>query len=107
MASMTIATPLTSHIRMEGFSPYYVPRSVEVQAGTPVLWENPTATSHTVTHDGCLTMRQCAFSSGAIPPHGTFRLPNLPPGRYDYHCTLHPIMRGVVVVSEMSVPSQT
>ena len=60
--------------------------------------ENPTGTHHTITHDGCLGPGACAFDSGSIGPDGTFEISGLPPGLYSYHCTLHPIMRGTVVI---------
>jgi len=31
-------------------------------------------------------------------PDGTFSIPSLPPGEYPYHCELHPVMRGTLVV---------
>jgi plastocyanin len=48
------------------------------------------------------------FDSGSMPPNGSFTLPGLPPGRYTYHCTLHPIMRGLVVITDPApLPSPT
>ncbi len=74
-------------------------------SGIPIVWENPTATPHTITHDGCREGGACAFDSGAIRPHETFEIPGLPPGQYPYHCTLHPIMRGMVEVGIPLAPS--
>jgi plastocyanin len=73
------------------------------------MWENPTATEHTVTHTGCLENGDhCAFDSGLMLPTGTFALPGLAPGQYPYICRIHPIMRGVITVTEAShLPSQT
>lgn len=93
-------------IQMESWSPYYQPEAASVSLGTVVLWENPTATHHTVTQDGCEEGGACLFDSGAIPPSGIFELPELPPGQYPYHCTLHPIMRGTVVVTGPNHPSE-
>lgn len=87
-------------IQMESWSPYYHPEAASVISGTVVQWENPTATHHTVTHDGCKQGGPCLFDSGSIPPTGVFELPKLPPGQYSYHCKLHPIMRGVLVVQD-------
>jgi len=39
------------------------------------------------------------FDSRAIPPSGMYELPELPPGQYPYHCTLHPIIQGTGVVT--------
>jgi plastocyanin len=94
-------------ISIEGFSPYYTPQRAIVTSGIPIIWENPTATHHTITHDGCGKDGTCAFDSGAIRPHGTFEIAGLSPGHYPYHCTLHPIMRGVVEVGDPLVFSST
>ncbi|MGE0472666.1 MAG: hypothetical protein AB7P17_03420 [Nitrospirales bacterium] len=47
------------------------------------------------------------FDSGTISPGGSYQLPVLPPGRYPYHCTLHPIMRGVLEIHEYQMPAST
>lgn len=95
-------------ITIESGSPYYLPASATVSAGAPIQWDNPTASHHTVTHDGCQSDGACAFDSGSVAPNGSFTLPGLPPGRYPYHCTLHPIMRGVLTVMDPSpLPSST
>ncbi len=94
-----MAAPPPFQITLENAFPYYQPVSAQVASGTVIRWQNPTATHHTITHDGCNTGRRCAFNSGAVPPNGTYSVPGLPPGRYPYHCELHPIMRGIVIVA--------
>ena len=102
-----IATPPYTAIIIDSGSPYFVPRSATVFSGAPVRWENPTATEHTITHIGCLEdPTTCAFDSGIVLPNGTFTLPGLAPGRYPYLCRIHPIMHGIVTVSDSFVPSQ-
>jgi plastocyanin len=105
----TAATPPYTAITIESGSPYFVPKFVTVSTGSPIMWENPTATDHTVTHTGCLENGDhCAFDSGLMLPTGTFALPGLAPGQYPYICRIHPIMRGVITVTEPSqLPSQT
>jgi plastocyanin len=95
------ATPPQFQIIIESGSPYYLPASAKVPTDSAIRWENPTASPHTITHDGCLTEEgPCVFDSGAIPPNGGYTLPGLPPGSYPYHCRLHPIMRGILTVTE-------
>jgi plastocyanin len=103
------ATLPSLRIIMESVSPYFLPSTARVAAGTPIRWDNPTATFHTVTADACLTGEgPCAFDSGSVPPDGSYTVPSLPPGHYPYHCRLHPIMRGVLtVVAPSASPSQT
>ena len=105
--SLAFSGPFPFHIQIEAWSPYFLPKAAFVRAGTPVRWENPTATRHTITHDGCVNGGPCAFDSGVIPPSGVYDLAGLAPGRYAYHCTLHPIMRGVLVVTENLRASRT
>jgi plastocyanin len=102
------ATPPQFQIMIESGSPYFLPASATVTTGAPIRWDNPTPSPHTVTHDGCLTGDPCMFDSGSVPPNGHYTVPGLPPGRYPYHCSLHPIMRGMLIVVEpTAVPSQT
>jgi plastocyanin len=94
------ATMSPAQIVIEDGSPYFVPVAATVVSGRPIQWDNPTATHHTVTHNGCLDgSAPCLFDSGAMPPGGAFILHGLPPGHYVYHCRIHPIMRGVLAVT--------
>jgi plastocyanin len=85
-------------IILEGLAPYYVPPVAVVPVGSVVTWTNPTPSLHSIRHDGCLTLGRCVFDSGALLPDGTFSIPMLAPGQYPYHCELHPVMRGTLVV---------
>ena len=98
----------TAQILMENGSPYYVPATATVASGTPIRWDNPTPTHHTVTHNDCVKDESpCLFDSGTVTPGGHFTVSSLPAGRYPYHCGIHPIMRGKLVVTEgLSTPSQ-
>lgn len=97
-----------TQILMENGSPYYVPATAIVTSGTPIRWDNPTPTHHTVTHSDCVKEeRPCLFDSGAVAPGGHFTVSDLPAGRYPYHCGIHPVMRGQLVVTDgPSTPSQ-
>jgi plastocyanin len=103
------ATPPQGLVLMDSGSPYYVPAAVTVVSGASVRWDNPTPTHHTVTHDGCFDEDgRCSFDSGAVDPGGSYTIPNLPPGRYPYQCRIHPIMRGMIIVTDAAaLPSQT
>lgn len=107
-AGTGLATPPIFQITIESGSPYFLPAAATVSTGAPIRWDNPTASYHTVTHDGCVTGDGCMFDSGSMAPNASFTLPGLPPGRYTYHCTLHPIMRGVVTITDPApLPSPT
>jgi len=87
-------------IRMEHWPPYYYPHEAVVWAGVPIQWINATASPHSIQHDGCGTGKPCLFDSGKVAPGQTYTLPGLPPGRYTYHCELHPIMGGTLIVED-------
>ena len=91
------------HIMMEQPAPYYSPVVASVPAGSRIQWNNETATTHTVTHDDCLTKKTCLFDSGSVAPRESFSLSLLQPGTYPYYCRLHPIMRGAIIVIEPKV----
>ena len=103
----TEATAPYTQIMIEDGSPYFVPKSVTVSSHMAIRWDNPTPTEHTITHKGCLEDGEtCAFDSGMVLPNGTFTIPGLAPGRYAYICRIHPIMHGVITVTDAAVPSQ-
>jgi len=105
--SMT-AIPTVTQIMIEDGSPYFAPAKATVASGSPISWYNPTPTDHTVTQNGCVEDgTPCLFDSGIIPPGEQFNIQGLPPGRYPYHCRIHPIMRGVLTVTDAAtMPSQ-
>jgi plastocyanin len=70
----------------------YAPARIEIAAGTTIEWKNDDPLAHTVTADNG------AFDSGNIDPGQTWRRRFDTPGTYDFHCTPHPFMKGVVVV---------
>jgi plastocyanin len=98
-------SPLPVLIEMESWAPYYRPFEADIQVQTAIRWNNPTASTHTVRHDGCAKKGPCLFDSGAVPPNGSYTIKGLAPGRYPYHCELHPIMRGELVVGGQPIDS--
>jgi plastocyanin len=107
-SSWPTTASLYTQILMEDGSPYYVPVAPTVASGSPIRWDNPTPTHHTVTHNGCVEDGSpCLFDSGPVPPGAQFTVAGLPAGRYGYHCRIHPIMRGLLTVTDApSVPSR-
>jgi plastocyanin len=103
----TTSTPPYMAIIIDSGSPYFVPKSATVSSGVAIRWENPTPTEHTITHNGCMEDgAACAFDSGIVLPNGSFTVPGLAPGQYPYFCRVHPIMHGVVTVTDSLIPSQ-
>ena len=107
LGSWAMAAPSMLRITIGTFAPYYSPTYASIYSGTPISWDNRTAALHSITHDECQNGAQCAFDSGPLGPSGSFTVHHLLPGSYSYHCTFHPIMRGVLVVQNNEAPNET
>lgn len=84
----------TGPVEIEIFSTAggFEPTSATVTAGREVVWTNTDDLVHTTTaSDG-------RWDSGDIEPGGRFAFAPEEPGTYDYVCTIHPTMRGELVV---------
>ncbi len=86
------------HIQIQHQPPYFSPTHLNIFSGGPVTWENHTGEPHSIVSDDCSSLSQCSFDSGLIRPRGQFELTRLRPGRYAYHCGIHPFMRGMLTV---------
>ena len=77
----------------------YDPSPITVKSGSVVKWTNEDSTLHTVTsglpEQGSLGT---LFDSSIISPGQTFTHTFAKTGSFDYSCTLHPFMRGQVLV---------
>ncbi|MGH2452902.1 MAG: cupredoxin domain-containing protein [bacterium] len=62
-----------------------------------VRWVNNGPSTHTVTAD-----RAGAFNAGQLSPGRTFSFVFTSAGTFEYHCEIHPSMRGQVVVEAQS-----
>lgn len=72
----------------------YCPPAITVAPGSDVMWTNDDTAPHTVTSSDW-----AAFDSGILEQGQSFRTRFEEPGTYEYLCTLHPGMRGTVVVA--------
>ena len=70
----------------------YLPRKLEIVAGTTVAWKNDDPLDHSVTAD------DKSFDSGLIKTGATWRRTFARPGVYHVTCTPHPFMKITVVV---------
>ncbi len=80
----------TNEVEISNFS--FKPEDITITAGTTVTWTNKDAATHTVTSDDEL------FDSGNLSKGDTFQYTFNQTGTFDYHCTLHPNMKGKVIV---------
>jgi amicyanin len=92
-AAPTIAaTPVAANaVNIDNFA--FVPATVTVKVGSTVTWTNKDEDPHTVVADGG------AFRSEALGSGGTYSFTFPTAGTFDYVCSIHPFMRGNVVVT--------
>jgi len=73
-------------------SEFYVPSEITVPTGTTITWTNDDNTIHTVTEQEGL------FDSGIMSPGSIWEYTFDTTGEFDYYCSLHPFMTGIVIV---------
>ena len=84
------AKPVTHSVGIKGMK--FTPVSLTIKAGEVVVWENADQRDHTVVAaDG-------SFNSGNIGPGASFSFTFAKKGKFEYACSLHPRMKGVVIV---------
>lgn len=88
-AAGALAAPAKHAVTIEGVK--YDPPTVTVKRGDSVTWTNKDPYPHTVTAPG-------AFDSKEIGADRKWTYVARKAGRYDYICTLHPNMKGTLVV---------
>ena len=71
----------------------FVPANLTVKRGDTVTWTNHDEEPHTIAAgDG-------SFHSPGMDTNGTYSYTFTAPGTFDYICSIHPFMRGTVVVT--------
>jgi plastocyanin len=79
---------------------FFVPDTLTVSKGTTVSWTNEDTTLHTVTSGSAESGNSgTEFDSSYLAAGKTFQHQFNTAGTFDYYCTLHPYMKGKVVVS--------
>lgn len=77
-------------VTIDGFG--FHPSSITVKQGDTVEWRNTDPVPHTAT------AKDAGLDSKDIAANGTYRFIAKKKGRFVYICTLHPIMKGELVV---------
>lgn len=108
-----VQNPYIIHIKMgasvpsmQATTPTYEPTIVPMDPadkGIPlnsiVKWINDDESFHTVTSGKAITGPDRQFDSGILSPKDIWSWTFYKPGYYDYFCTVHPFMTGVVRVA--------
>ena len=94
--SILITPPVTPGITDVSIAfPAFNPAVITISVGSSVRWTNTDPFTHTTTSDiGSLD----PWDSGQLGPNGTFTKTFNTPGTYPYHCNIHAIMQGTVIV---------
>jgi plastocyanin len=72
------------------------PSSLTVKSGTAVKWTNQDGAPHTIVSD---TGSPIAFSSDSLASGASYSFTFTQPGTYTYHCSIHPSMKGTIIVA--------
>ncbi|WP_316504386.1 cupredoxin domain-containing protein [Nitrosopumilus sp.] len=75
----------------------YIPSQIVIGKGKQVTWLNEDSAFHSVT-SGFYDAPTYLFDSGYLDPYQSFSLTFDEVGIYYYYCTLHPWMKGQVIV---------
>ncbi len=75
----------------------YIPSKISIRQGESVTWLNEDAAFHSVT-SGTYENPNGMFDSGYLDPNESFSIKFEESGTFDYFCTLHPWMKGKVIV---------
>ncbi len=79
-------------VEIKGFA--FNPATITVSKGTTVTWTNEDSAPHTVT----TTNAPVAFDSGRMSKGEQFSQTFDAAGTYEYYCSIHPNMKGKVIV---------
>jgi amicyanin len=87
----TTPTQATVVINIKNFA--FNPSTVTIKAGTIVTWVNNDSAPHTVTSDSGSLLH-----SSTLSPGQSFSFTFANTGTFNYHCSIHPMMHGQIVV---------
>jgi plastocyanin len=78
---------------------FFEPLTINVPVGTTVTWKNSDSTLHTVTSGSAESGTSgTIFDSSYVAAGKTFQHTFSSAGTFDYYCTLHPFMKGKIIV---------
>lgn len=84
--------PTSVTINIKNFA--FNPSTITVKTGTKVTWVNSDSTGHTVTSNS-----SSILNSGILSPGQSYSFTFTNPGSISYHCTIHSMMKGTIVVT--------
>ncbi len=88
------ASTAPATVQVSIFNYKFDPATLTVPAGTTVTWTNKDEIPHTV-----MSSDKGFKGSGGLDTGDSYSYTFDKPGSYEYYCTLHPFMKGKVVVT--------
>ena len=76
----------------------YSPSTLTVKAGTTVIWENEDSVTHDVMNNAKDNFEKGEIFDFDLEPGESNSFVFNEPGEYEYHCDIHPSMKGAVIV---------
>jgi len=93
----TPTTPATAggsnQIAIKNFA--FSPATLTIKTGTTVTWMNQDGAPHQVASDPGTPV---AFTSESLANGASYQFTFTKPGTYIYYCTIHPSMKGTIIV---------
>jgi amicyanin len=86
------ASAATQQVHMSGYA--YGPATLTIKVGDTVTWTN----HDQAPHDAVTTAGPAQFRSPMLATGQTWSFTFTTPGTYSYYCSIHPDMRGQIVV---------
>ena len=100
-----VSVPEGTSVRgCENTNQCYIPYEITIEKGDQVVWVNEDVAFHTVTSGNPSDGADGIFDSGMFKIEEQFSHTFENSGNFDYFCTLHPWMEGVVFVQAAPVP---
>jgi plastocyanin len=92
-AAPTASTGGGNSITIKNFA--FDPSTLTVKTGTAVTWVNQDGAPHIIVSD---TGSPAAFSSDSLSTGASYKFTFTQSGTYTYHCSIHPSMKGTIIV---------
>lgn len=89
-----VAVPVPTGVKVSISNFSFNPGTLTVKVGTTVTWTNEDSAPHTVTSDSGSLLNSPRLSQGQ-----SFSFTFTEVGSTSYHCAIHPMMKGTVIVT--------
>lgn len=92
-AATPAPVPAGNMITIKNFA--FSPATMTVKTGTTVTWTNEDGAPHLVVADAGAPV---SFMSPSLSPGASYPFTFTQAGTYPYHCSIHPTMKGTIIV---------